>query len=493
MAWSTCAVAVLVFSRRADGSLDSWGCLAAAALLAFGGAGFAAVLLGARASNPRRRLFPFLALEFACVAIALLLAIGNVLASARERAMEKWARETPDYGAAYEEPLTLPGPGGYARPNLDMAMKSPAVGKTVRFQTNNLGFRRREDTEMPKPKGTFRVLFLGDSFVMGYRVETDEAFGNVLEARLRERLAAGEFAESVERIEVLCANTENFAGTWNYLYRQAAKLEPDLVVSNVCLANDFTQSVWVMGTPPDPPAAEFRVVDGVPEFAPRAEWEAIGGPRWDWVNAPANRYPQEAFREGAPDPENRYFAPSSPWALGRAIQRAREAAREAGGYRGWNMAPRRDAQALSPLMFEETALLLKPEHRHRLTQVAYDVAGMALAAYGRWSRESGTPIVVATIPLRYQAVEEDRRATFDEGPIKAEMYDLTQPNRFVEKTAKDAGLEFFDYAPALAALGPDAWKAFMPLGDIHWTPTGHATAAEAIEPAIAAHIPKRAK
>ncbi len=485
LTWFALGAGVLVFSLRPDGQgPDAFGVAGCLLFVVFAAVGAVAGLRGCG----KRPAFVFAGLQFTFAVLTAMLALGNAAAALREAKIRTWLDTVPDYAAAYDEPLTVPGIGGYARPNVDMEMKAPKAGRTIRFRTNNLGFGRAGDTTLEKPEGTFRILFPGDSFVMGYRVDTEGTVGNLLEAALNERVAAGEFPGSVRRIEVLSANTENFPATWYYLARHAQGLDPDLVVWNNCLANDFSQSVFQMGVPPVPPGAPFVLsADGVPEFAPEEDWEEMGRVREEWAASDANRYPEAAFEPDATVRDRAYWAPDSAWALGKAVQRALHGFAEGGEYRGWNMAPNRGDRIITSA-FEETQLFLKPEHRHPVTSLSFEVAEIAFDGFGEWHRETGIPLMVATIPVRYQVVPQDYEATFGSGPLREELYDMDIPNRFVEDRCAENGLMFFDYTPAFRELGTDAWPMFMPLGDIHWSKDGHALAARAIEPEIVALV-----
>ncbi len=487
--WLVLAAVILGFSFSPDkGGIDFFGVAGGAVFALFAVVGLLACV--PRPAGGQRPAFVFAALQLTFVILAAMLALGNAAASLREEKISRWHREVPDYAAAYDEPLTIPGVGGYARPNVDLVMKAAKVGETVHFHTNNLGFRRKDTTTVEKPAGTFRILFPGDSMIVGYRIDTDETIGMLLERSLGERVAEGAFPEHITHIEILAGNTEDFAATWNYLYRQAEKLDPDLVIWNNCLANDFSQTVFQMGIPPNPPRAPFSIAeDGVPEYESEEEWPEVGKLREEWLGKDENRYPDYAFKSDAISRDRNYWTPDSVWALGKAVQRAVHALGQGAGYHGWNMAPNREDRIITPA-FEETQLFLKPEHRHPVTDLSFDVAKMALDAYGEWSEKTGIPLMVATIPVRYQVVPQDYAATFVDGPLRGDLYDMRSPNRFVEAECKSQGLLWFDYTPAFESEGDEAYRLFMPLGDIHWTAEGHRAAAEAIEPVLADLIQK---
>lgn len=99
---------------------------------------------------------------------------------------------------------------------------------TMRLTTNSLGFRGPEPKEVPKGA----IVFLGDSFTMGYGVDDGEEFP----ALVRRRLAT-ERSDPIPVINAGIGNTGN--GRWvKFLRAEAAGYAPRAVVLQVH-ANDF--------------------------------------------------------------------------------------------------------------------------------------------------------------------------------------------------------------------------------------------------------------
>ncbi len=102
---------------------------------------------------------------------------------------------------------------------------------TMHFRTNRLGFRGSQ------PTGELRnvILFVGDSFTLGYGVSDGQEFPALIEAALVERHGPGPGAASV--INAGIGDSGN--GHWvKFLRDQAAQYEPRLVVLQVT-GNDF--------------------------------------------------------------------------------------------------------------------------------------------------------------------------------------------------------------------------------------------------------------
>ena len=122
--------------------------------------------------------------------------------------------------------------GGYLRHPARSSFLSQGV--TLRF--NSLGMRDDEPV-VPKPPGTFRVLFLGDSVTLGPGVEQELIFP----ARVR-ALFAG-------RIDVVAAAVAgwNTLAEERFLRRHIAELAPDLIVLlYVTNDNDPSESFRVL-------------------------------------------------------------------------------------------------------------------------------------------------------------------------------------------------------------------------------------------------------
>jgi hypothetical protein len=118
-----------------------------------------------------------------------------------------------------------------------------APSKRVQFMgaevsTNRWGMRDR-DYEKAKPPGVFRVALLGSSISMGWGVNDDETYENLVEQRLNQDFAG----KSHERIEVLnfaVAGYSAFQKLW--AFDRALEFEPDVILWEVH-ATGFTWMV----------------------------------------------------------------------------------------------------------------------------------------------------------------------------------------------------------------------------------------------------------
>ena len=109
-----------------------------------------------------------------------------------------------------------------------------APGKNITI--NNQGFRGLADYSQPKPAGSYRAVFLGDSFTLGYYFEDTVA------ARLERRL--NQIGDGVRYEVVNCAAT-SYSPLVEYMRirHQLAELRPDEIILNIDLT-DVYDDYW---------------------------------------------------------------------------------------------------------------------------------------------------------------------------------------------------------------------------------------------------------
>ena len=128
---------------------------------------------------------------------------------------------------------------------------------------NSLGMREQE-TPLRKPEGTKRILILGDSGVFGTGIDEGWRFSDFIHRALD------------EKIEVLNAGVPGWGPDQELLYyeRFARKLEPDIVVIALTIANDIIDIMLehlYRGSAPKPRFvldADTLVLKGSPIAAP---------------------------------------------------------------------------------------------------------------------------------------------------------------------------------------------------------------------------------
>lgn len=184
-----------------------------------------------------RRLAANLAVLAVSSAVFLLLA---------EALVRRVAPQSPSGNPRQSQPRDFYAPhpvlGFTMNPGFHGRFELPEFDTEVRF--SSIGLRDREYG--PKPPGASRLLVLGDSYTFGWGVEEGERFADRLERKLDEAFP--------HRWEVVKAGTNAYATTheraWMNEYGWA--LDPDLVVLEFCMGNDFADNRGV----------EYRVEDG---------------------------------------------------------------------------------------------------------------------------------------------------------------------------------------------------------------------------------------
>jgi hypothetical protein len=98
----------------------------------------------------------------------------------------------------------------------------------ITYRINSKGLREDEDLSVEKPAaGVKRVLMLGDSFTLGYTVNREDLFVDLLESKLN---AEGR----KEKIQVINAGTEGYSSDQELLWlrEEGLKFGPDIAVMN---------------------------------------------------------------------------------------------------------------------------------------------------------------------------------------------------------------------------------------------------------------------
>ncbi len=161
-----------------------------------------------------------------------------------------------------------------SHPDPDVARVLIPYGERQGSTTNASGMRERE-VELPKPADLVRIVLLGDSYVFGLNIATEERLGAVLERELGGRTPG-------TRFECLhyAVNSWNLVSECAFVRRQLELLRPDLVVQ-VSFVNDLND------------------VSGVRGFGAEASFAPAVGPRADSLLL--DRYPKSYLGQDTPN------------------------------------------------------------------------------------------------------------------------------------------------------------------------------------------------
>lgn len=103
----------------------------------------------------------------------------------------------------------------------------------IPVRINSRGFRT-DEFQVPKPRGTYRILNLGDSIAFGWQVRLEDTYGKLIEEQLS--AAGGDI-----KYEVINAGipTWNLESERDFLLEEGLKYEPDLVLLDLTIVNDI--------------------------------------------------------------------------------------------------------------------------------------------------------------------------------------------------------------------------------------------------------------
>ena len=110
------------------------------------------------------------------------------------------------------------------RPNTSDVARTPEWES--KYKINSLGLRDREYSR-EKPTNTFRILMVGDSYIEGQGVQSEETVSKVLEKSLSEKIKD-------KKVEVLNAGFLSYSPLLEYMFlkHHGLQFQPDLVILN---------------------------------------------------------------------------------------------------------------------------------------------------------------------------------------------------------------------------------------------------------------------
>jgi hypothetical protein len=355
-----------------------------------------------------------------------------------------WPQDSPFLAGFFvEDPVV----GMRHVPSRRSHMNSEAGRVPVRI--NSRGYRGRE-YPWDAPSGP-RIVALGDSFTFGFGVEDDATYP----ARLEQALAS----RHVEVINTGLAGMgpDNEA---RLLAVDGPALRPDLVLVGFFVGNDLVDVLVGDG--------RMRLEDGLPavDDALLAAW-------------------YRPLRPGSLLPRPLASSPASlglPVPFKSALRRHSHAYRYLTGQVGrlrlaWQV--RGDAAPTAPELtpFHQEAFCLRrypPEF-----DLAWTRAKAALGEIKSWCDAHGARLAVIAIPTQSQVEPEAWAAVVRTYGLREEDFDLEKPQRILAAFAAERGIPLIDLlSPLRAARASDGPLYFS--RDTHWTPRGHAVAADEI-------------
>jgi lysophospholipase L1-like esterase len=296
----------------------------------------------------------------------------------------------------------------------------------VPIRINSLGYR---DDEFPmKRTARLRILAIGDSFTFGYAGTSDEAYPNVVERELREKLGTDD-------IEVINAGLAacNYPDTYYlYLKTRGLALDPDLITVGIFVGNDLDHDLAGEYVWPEVDAAglPLRIQDTVAHVE-----------HGYWMSR--NR----AWRHRLPIVRESHLAQALISFL-------------------------RSAGPDQPRTFNQW--MYRRGYEERTTQAVAKVETL-FSAMASLAAARGIPIVFVVIPTREQISPEDY--DFSKYPFMA-GYDLDKPERVLAEFFESRGMTELDLLPVFRQAPRDT--ALYYAIDQHWNERGNALAGRAI-------------
>ena len=305
----------------------------------------------------------------------------------------------------------------------------------ITMETNSIGLRDDELAD-PKPESEHRVLCLGDSFVLGYTVDREDLFVDLLESAWR---------REGREVQVVNGGTEGWSTDQEvaWFLTEGAALAPDTVI-----LFPFENDLYYCG--------EQRYTR-----YPKPRFEADGSLEQRELEDPGRAPLMQRI------------------AIGRFLYHLRSLVQGAGHTDHFQYEETMIPREFAPLLLDHQDLLNDAEARAR----------GALAALGARCEELGAELIVCPIPSE-SAIDEGERArfqrtTFSEVPAEAWSPDL--PVEFFLQAATELGIQSIDPRPSLLEAAESERLYFEE--EWHFTPSGNEAFAGLLYDALSAGAP----
>lgn len=318
-------------------------------------------------------------------------------------------------------------------------------GRDIPVRINSQGFRDREYAS--KGPTALRILGLGDSFAFGFGVNEEETYLARLEALLNDGKA-----------EVINAGLAGMGpdSEARLLEMEGPRLDPDLVLVGFYVGNDLID-VLTRGR-------RARLRDGPLESrdATQERWSRPLRPG-QILSAPLGPLPRpetSGLKARLRAHSHAYRFLTSRYAALRTWWR-----RRASGVPRGEFTP-----------FNEEAFCLK--HYPPEFEEAWAQTKVIFCMMKDWCDRHGSRIAIVAIPTRsqvYPEIWEEVRRTYG---LRDEDFDLDKPLAKLNALGEEAGISVIDLLPALRRASSQPGERLYYPRDPHWTPRGHAVAAE---------------
>lgn len=306
------------------------------------------------------------------------------------------------------------------------------------YQVSSIGIRDREPG--PKTADEFRILMLGDSFVFGYGLEPEQTLSTCLEERLNAM-------QLPKRIVVINGGVGGYA-PWqelSLLRELAPKLEPDLVILQVLISNDISETLAKAGK----------------HLKAHNEKDTQARLLLMFYKGPLVRLHQWLYSYSAAY-RALWLTEAPPYAVVQALQQLRF-------YRASHL-PHVQPSEDRPAALEASLVYWYPELEQGAAMLAEDVRRMR-----DYCLEHGTDLVGFAVPVGPSVSDFWWRGMLRE---KAVHYECGKDTRVGEEILAQAGIPYVPLYPKMRAC-EYGWSLYYTF-DLHFSPLGADFAASEI-------------
>lgn len=319
----------------------------------------------------------------------------------------------------------------------------------IHEKLNSKGLRSPEYDYARQP-GTFRVLFLGDSFTEGYDVEAEDLFTTIIEKELHSQLG------SESNVEVINAGTGGYSTDQEYLFykTEGYRYEPDVVVLMFYAVNDVYYLLKEnYGNYPKP---RFELTDSgaVVVNLPLQEPHKVEGVK--------NLLRQLAFYQFALNK----VLPQTP-ALTRWLTSL--------GLISTETAELATIEKSAPAWFRVFERNPSDE-----IQTAWQLADSMIVLLHRKVQEQNASLIVFAVPDRFQVYDESWSQTRENFGVNDSLWDRTIPGARLGGLCHGLGVPFIHFSDSLKAIG-DRDNLY---NGVHWNVHGNEIVAKILGRAI---------
>lgn len=323
--------------------------------------------------------------------------------------------------------------GGYLKCNIHEMVTGTYADKPVRWVSNSQGFKNEKGfSRKPKP-GVLRIMYIGDSFVMAYRLNHQDSSGYLIEKIIRNNLNRSGFND----VEVMVAGAYDPYFALEYFKKYGEKYSPHMVVLGICLANDIS-------------GAGFR------EYCLKQKNE---------INLGAEYLLQQAYDDS----------------FGK-VNLPVEA---------YNKAPQYFVRSFSDTFLQPGFYYqpLQPEAEELFSDFE-----KALKEMHGYTRAKGIDFLALVFPLKEQIYTQLWVQLAQKFDLNLNKFDLLYPNKRIADFCRLEGIDAFDLTvPFLQKAASEPDFLYIEGTDIHWNSKGNALAAQVISYLILKKLNKKQK